>query len=579
MAAPSNPRSCLMIPPPLNSQQIKHIQQIVGSFLYYSRATDPTISHALSELATQQSRATENTLQRCNHFLDYMATHPNARISYHTSDMILNVHSGASYLSSPPLQPKPNFGALFLNAKEAKIMRLSLHELGHPQPPTPIHCDNSMAIGIVNNTVKRQKSRSMEMRYFWLLENHINKMFDFQYHPGLENLADYPSKAHPGGHHLTLRPLYVHMPTSPRFLSRAAKPSVRQGCADKVGHTRICKYPLPTLARLWRHVTRPISFTLVVDDFGVKYVGREHAEHLIHVLQENYTMSIDWDGGLYCGIQLNWDYDLRTLDILMSRCIDKVLQRFQHSVPSSPQNGPYKPYPKKYGAAAQDPIPTDASAPLDSNGQKRIQQIVGALLYYARAVDNTILLSLSAIASEQAHPTQLTQKRCQQLLDYCASHLDAVVCFKASDMVLNIHSDASYPSESNARSQIAGHFFLGSVPIDKTPIELNGAIYVFCGILKFVVASAAEAELGPSFSTAKKEKFYASYSRNSGIINHQHLRIVTMRPPRVSPITPSRNNGRAPWKCDSSGSQTRSTDAISKFAGKNPTYRIRPSPT
>eukprot|EP00804_Cyclotella_cryptica_P011876 CCRYP_004378-RA/>CCRYP_004378-RA protein AED:0.44 eAED:0.39 QI:0/0/0/1/1/1/2/0/442 len=234
---------------------------------------------------------------------------------------------------------------------------------------------------------------------------------------------------------------------------------------------------------LWRHVTRPISFTLVVDDFGVKYVGQEHAEHLIHVLQENYMMSIDWDGKLYCGIRLDWDYDLRTLDISMPRYIDK-----------------------KYGAAAQDPIPTDASTPLDSNGQKRIQQIVGALLYYARAVDNTILLSLSAIASEQAHPTQLTQQHCQQLLDYCASHPDAVVRFKASDMVLNIHSDASYLSESNARSRIAGHFFLGSVPIDKTPIELNGAIYVFCGILKFVVASAAEAELGALFLNCKEGK-------------------------------------------------------------------------
>ena len=60
---------------------------------------------------------------------------------------------------------------------------------------------------------------------------------------------------------------------------------------------------------LWRHVTQPISFTLVVDDFGVKYVGQEHAEHLIQVLREYYTMSIDWDGSLYCGIQLDWDYD------------------------------------------------------------------------------------------------------------------------------------------------------------------------------------------------------------------------------------------------------------------------------
>eukprot|EP00804_Cyclotella_cryptica_P028165 CCRYP_011030-RA/>CCRYP_011030-RA protein AED:0.16 eAED:0.16 QI:0/0/0/1/0.25/0/5/0/1115 len=257
-------------------QQIKHIQQIVGSFLYYSRATDPTISHALSELATQQSHATENTLKRCNRFLDYIATNPAARIRYYASDMVLNVHSDASYLSvkaaksrvagifflgsipkhNQPIQlngtitvlctilkfvaasaAEAELGALFLNAKEAKIMRLTLQELGHPQPPAPIHCDNSTTIGIVNNT---------------LLENHINKLFDFQYHPGLENLADYPSKAHPGGHHLTLHPLYVHMPPSPRFLARAAKPSVRRGCAYKVGHTGIHKYPLPTLTRVPR---------------------------------------------------------------------------------------------------------------------------------------------------------------------------------------------------------------------------------------------------------------------------------------------------------------------------------------
>eukprot|EP00804_Cyclotella_cryptica_P022896 CCRYP_005103-RB/>CCRYP_005103-RB protein AED:0.46 eAED:0.42 QI:0/-1/0/1/-1/0/1/0/215 len=205
--------------------------------------------------------------------------------------MILNVHSDASYhsvkeaksreagiffLGSIPKNNQPiklngaiavlctilkfvvasateaKLRALFLNAKEAKIMPLTLQELGHPQPPTPVHCDNSTTVGIVNNTVKRQKSRRMEMRYFWLLENHIKKLFDFQHHPGLENLADYPSKTHPGGHHLTLCPLYVNMPTSPRFLARAAMPSVWRGCADKVGRARIRKYPLPTLARVPR---------------------------------------------------------------------------------------------------------------------------------------------------------------------------------------------------------------------------------------------------------------------------------------------------------------------------------------
>jgi hypothetical protein len=73
----------------------------VGSFLYYCRATDPTIPVlALNELATLQTKATENVMKRCRDFLDYMATHPDAKIRYYASDMILNVHFDASYLSA-----------------------------------------------------------------------------------------------------------------------------------------------------------------------------------------------------------------------------------------------------------------------------------------------------------------------------------------------------------------------------------------------------------------------------------------------------------------------------------------------
>jgi hypothetical protein len=156
------------------------------------------------------------TKERVLHLLDYLATHPHAIVRFYKSDMILNVHSDASYLSAPKArsratgyyflgslpkdgQPIPlngaihvlytllkfvassaaeaELGALFLNAKQAKIMRLALEELGHPQPPTPIHIDNSTTVGIVNNTVKRQQSRSMEMRYFWLLDGEAQKQF------------------------------------------------------------------------------------------------------------------------------------------------------------------------------------------------------------------------------------------------------------------------------------------------------------------------------------------------------------------------------------------------------------------
>ena len=114
---------------------------------------------------------------------------------------------------------------------------------------------------------------------------------------------------------------------------------------------------------LWRHVTRPISFTLVVDDFGVKYVGKEHADHLISVLKKHYKIAEDWEGNLYCGIQLDWNYEERYLDISMPNYIKKVLQRFKHEKPTKPQHCPYKSQPRKFGTDAQDPIPETQQKP------------------------------------------------------------------------------------------------------------------------------------------------------------------------------------------------------------------------
>ena len=71
---------------------------------------------------------------------------------------------------------------------------------------------------------------------------------------------------------------------------------------------------------------------------------------------------------------------------------------------------------------------------------------MGGVLYYARAVDSTVLPALSSIASEQASATEMTEKKAAQLLNYLATHSKAVVQYYASDMILNIHSDASYLS-------------------------------------------------------------------------------------------------------------------------------------
>jgi hypothetical protein len=85
---------------------------------------------------------------------------------------------------------------------------------------------------------------------------------------------------------------------------------------------------------LWTHNTRPISFSLVVDDFGVKYIGQEHAAHLMTCIKKNYSISSDWNGTAYCGLNLDWDYKDRTVDLSMPGYIKSALHKYQHPAPA-----------------------------------------------------------------------------------------------------------------------------------------------------------------------------------------------------------------------------------------------------
>ncbi len=83
---------------------------------------------------------------------------------------------------------------------------------------------------------------------------------------------------------------------------------------------------------LWRHEWRLITFTLVVNNFGVKYVGKEHADHLIACIKEKYKLTKDWSGDLYCNINLKWDYMKQTLEISMPGYIKHQLLKYKHVV-------------------------------------------------------------------------------------------------------------------------------------------------------------------------------------------------------------------------------------------------------
>eukprot|EP00957_Ditylum_brightwellii_P105260 8023753-Ditylum_brightwellii.AAC.1 len=126
---------------------------------------------------------------------------------------------------------------------------------------------------------------------------------------------------------------------------------------------------------------------------------------------------------------------------------------------------------------------------------------MGTLLYYSRAVDPTLAVALSTIASKQANATQETAEACHQLVNYVAMHPDATVHFLTSDMILTIHSDASYLSESKARSRAAGHFYLAN----KNNEEFNNAaVLTLLTIIRHAVTLMSEAELAALFYNARE---------------------------------------------------------------------------
>jgi hypothetical protein len=208
---------------------------------------------------------------------------------------------------------------------------------------------------------------------------------------------------------------------------------------------------------LWTHDTRPISFSLVVDDFGVKYVSREHAEHLMACIRKNYNISSDWNCTAYCGLTLNWDYHNRTVDLSMPGYIKAALHKYQHPAPARPEHAPHTWNPPSYGDKMQfvsEPTPSPAISDKDVN---KLQQLTGTLIYYARAVDPTLIMPINVLASEQPNATEVTADKIIKLLNYCNTHPETKIRYRASDMILHIHSDASYLSEHKAKSR-AGFF-------------------------------------------------------------------------------------------------------------------------
>jgi hypothetical protein len=212
-----------------------------------------------------------------------------------------------------------------------------------------------------------------------------------------------------------------------------------------------------------------------------------------------YKLTQDWTGESYLGLTLKWHYDEGYVDISMPDYVPKALAKFQHPPPKSKQHAPHQWTQPVYGQKVQY-ANKDTSPFLDKKNTQRVQSVSGTFLYYARAVDPTILPALNEISNNQATPTKVTGQACDLLLNYLTTYPNATIRYYASDMILHIVADAAYLVLPKARSRCAGLYYLSNMPTTDPPqAKPNGPVHVLCKTIRGVPASAAEAETGGLF--------------------------------------------------------------------------------
>ena len=186
---------------------------VTGTFLYYARAVNRIMLTILSGFMTKQANPTPTTMQKTKQFLYYAASNSNATLTYNASNMVLVVHSDASYLNEKSTKQSmgtiffltntdiflPNngvvlntaqiikavmssiveteLGALYINAKQATPMHQTILELGHLQSLMPIQTDKSTVFGMVTNKIIPKVTTAIDMFYHWLHHHEQQQQF------------------------------------------------------------------------------------------------------------------------------------------------------------------------------------------------------------------------------------------------------------------------------------------------------------------------------------------------------------------------------------------------------------------
>ena len=270
-------------------------------------------------------------------------------------------------------------------------------------------------------------------------------------------------------------------------------------------------YECPMTPCLYRHPTRNLRFVVWVDDFMVAYQKGhgDDVQYLLSVLKEQYDFKVDWTGHNYLGLTIDYDRQKRTITVSIPGYVKRMLAEFSVVIAARDPGSPIAYITPRYGnKGPQAAVEDDHSPPLDHDGIKFLQRVVGKTLYLARMVNPSIELAVNRIASDQAHGTTKTMRAAHRLLQYLAHHPEPAIVFKPSNMQLCIHADGSHLSEPKARSRAAAVLFLGDPlfagPQDTDAIHtMQGPVATLCAKLPMVTQAAAETEYASSYMAAQ----------------------------------------------------------------------------
>ena len=262
----------------------------------------------------------------------------------------------------------------------------------------------------------------------------------------------------------------------------------------KFGHHE-CKFT----PGLFTHESRPIQFTLIADDFAVKWVNRSDFDHPLHSLETKHTMTCDVDEKQCVGMHLQWNCDTREVVCSMDQHIQDALSELEVTKPKQHFKGPSKSPSVNHGAKIQC-IEDDTSEPLTPEQTEFIQRVIGKFPFMARAVDNAPLHALNDPACQVSKGTQKTWEATQHVLKHIACNPAPAIRCRASDMILKAELDAAFDVTPDAKSRAAGCVHLGS----KDNTQFNAPVHVLSKTIKGVMGSAAEAEAAALHMNAHK---------------------------------------------------------------------------